>query len=116
INSLMSDIPDYPQARYSIRVPEEHKEGLYEALKEFLLSKAPESAEVLTIDGVRVNYEDKSWVLVRMSGTEPKVRIYGEALTVKQLEEIISDLIRKAREYFKSRSIGELGFEGKLIP
>ena len=116
INSLMSDIPDYPQARYSIRVPEEHKEGLYEALKEFLLSKAPESAEVLTIDGVRVNYEDKSWVLVRMSGTEPKVRIYGEALTVKQLEEIISGLIHKAREYFKLRGIGELEFEGRLIP
>ncbi len=116
ISSLMSDIPNYPQARYSIRVPKEYKGSLYEALKEYLLSKAPESAEVLTIDGVRINYEDKSWVLVRMSGTEPKVRIYGEAQTVKQLEDIIGDLLRKAREYLKSKGIGELEFEGKLIP
>ncbi|MCD6428682.1 MAG: phosphoglucomutase [Desulfurococcales archaeon] len=116
IHALMSEIPNYPQARYSIRVPKEQKEGLYEALREYLLSQAPESAEVLTIDGVRINYEDKSWVLVRVSGTEPKVRIYGEALTVKKLEHMVNELLSKAREYLRSKGIEEPEIEGKIIP
>lgn len=32
----------------------------------------------LTLDGVKVIFEDDSWMLVRPSGTEPKVRIYTE--------------------------------------
>ncbi len=116
IHALMSEVPDYPQARYSIRVPKEHKEGLYNVLKEYLLSQVPESAEVLTIDGVRINYEDKSWILVRMSGTEPKVRIYGEAPTAKKLEFMVNELLSKAREYLRSRGIREHEVEGKIIP
>lgn len=35
-------------------------------------------ATVLTLDGVKIIFEDASWMLVRPSGTEPKVRIYTE--------------------------------------
>ncbi len=35
-------------------------------------------AKIITLDGVKVVFEDKSWLLVRPSGTEPKVRIYAE--------------------------------------
>ena len=34
--------------------------------------------EVLTLDGVKIIFEDDSWMLIRPSGTEPKVRIYTE--------------------------------------
>lgn len=34
--------------------------------------------QVLTLDGTKVIFEDDSWMLVRPSGTEPKVRIYTE--------------------------------------
>ncbi len=35
--------------------------------------------EVLTIDGRKMILEDDSWIMIRASGTEPKVRFYVEA-------------------------------------
>ncbi|MCK9181852.1 MAG: phosphomannomutase [Fibrobacteraceae bacterium] len=34
--------------------------------------------ELLTLDGVKIIFQDDSWMLIRPSGTEPKVRIYTE--------------------------------------
>lgn len=36
-------------------------------------------AEVLTIDGRKMVLDDGSWIMIRPSGTEPKVRFYVEA-------------------------------------
>jgi phosphomannomutase len=38
-------------------------------------------AEVITIDGRKMIFEDGSWLMIRPSGTEPKVRFYVEART-----------------------------------
>ncbi|WP_456384847.1 phosphoglucomutase [Desulfolithobacter sp.] len=35
--------------------------------------------EVITIDGRKMIFEDNSWIMIRPSGTEPKVRFYVEA-------------------------------------
>lgn len=35
--------------------------------------------ETRTLDGLRLNFRDGSWVMFRKSGTEPKVRIYCES-------------------------------------
>ena len=56
-------------------------------------------AEVSTIDGYRLDYGD-AWVLVRPSGTEPKVRIYAEATTQSRasaLAEQLQDALEAAR-------------------
>ncbi len=45
-------------------------------------------ADVLTVDGVKLNLEDGSWMLMRPSGTEPLVRIYTEARTKDRLKEL----------------------------
>jgi len=47
--------------------------------------------EVLTIDGVKFIMEDESWLLIRPSGTEPKVRVYAEASKESQLERIVQE-------------------------
>ncbi len=115
LRELLSDIPNYPQARYSIRVPQEVKLGLYQYLRDYLMSNLPSNAEVLSIDGLRVDYEDSSWVLVRPSGTEAKVRIYAEARDLSRLKELVNNLLNVCREYLKVRGI-ELSFDGALIP
>ncbi len=37
--------------------------------------------EVITIDGTKLVFDDGSWLMIRPSGTEPKVRFYIEART-----------------------------------
>ncbi len=49
---------------------------------------------LLEIDGLRINNEDGSWLLMRPSGTEPLIRVYAEGLT----REAAEGLIKKGRE------------------
>ena len=43
-------------------------------------------------DGLRIEYDDTSWGVARLSGTEPLVRLYAEARTPEHRNEILSDL------------------------
>ena len=45
--------------------------------------------EVVRIDGTKLLLEDGSWMLFRKSGTEPVVRLYGEAASEARLTEIM---------------------------
>ncbi|WP_054841866.1 phosphoglucomutase [Vulcanisaeta distributa] len=46
--------------------------------------------QVITIDGVKVVFNDGSWVLIRGgSGTEPIIRIYAEAFSEDRLRQVI---------------------------
>jgi phosphoglucomutase len=46
--------------------------------------------DVITIDGVKMILDDGSWILFRKSGTEPVVRLYGEASTEARLSEVMA--------------------------
>ncbi|GHV10656.1 phosphomannomutase [Fibrobacterales bacterium] len=46
--------------------------------------------ELLTLDGVKIIFEDESWMLIRPSGTEPKVRIYTECKSQEEKEEMFN--------------------------
>ena len=46
-------------------------------------------AEVIKIDGTKLLLADGSWLLFRKSGTEPVVRLYGEASTAARLQEVM---------------------------
>ncbi len=45
--------------------------------------------EKRTLDGLKVIFRDKSWVMFRPSGTEPKMRIYCEAKDELRLAELV---------------------------
>ena len=47
-------------------------------------------SEVIAIDGLKLIFEDKSWLLIRPSGTEPKVRFYVEARTAAGMDDLFS--------------------------
>jgi len=45
--------------------------------------------KVETIDGIKLDFIDDDWILLRFSGTEPLIRCYGEASSKKELERIM---------------------------
>ncbi|MBN1586424.1 MAG: phosphoglucomutase/phosphomannomutase family protein [Candidatus Omnitrophica bacterium] len=71
----------FVQERWDIAYPEELKPKLMPALK----ANPPEKlgtkpvAEMKTFDGVKLVAKDGSWLLYRLSGTEPILRIYAES-------------------------------------
>ncbi len=52
--------------------------------------------EIITVNGVRVHYEDKSWGLVRASSNKPSLVVVAESFTTrKRLYDIIDDITGK---------------------
>jgi len=48
-----------------------------------------EVREVNTIDGVKLIFNDSTWLLFRLSGTEPVARVYAEAGSPKDLKHVL---------------------------
>lgn len=45
--------------------------------------------DCLTIDGYKFRLDDNSWLMIRFSGTEPVLRLYCEAPTLKQVHQTL---------------------------
>ncbi len=45
--------------------------------------------DCLTIDGYKFQLDDNSWLMIRFSGTEPVLRLYCEAPTLKQVHQTL---------------------------
>ncbi len=63
-------------------------------LIKFLKEEFPNSD---TTDGIKIKKSQKNWVMIRPSGTEPIIRIYGEADTKENLDSLMSEYIQKAK-------------------
>jgi phosphomannomutase len=44
------------------------------------------------LDGLRLDFEDNSWIHLRPSNTEPIIRLIGEAKTKEQIEKIFDSV------------------------
>jgi phosphomannomutase len=73
---LMERIPKYPMLRDYVRCPDEIKQAFLPKVKELLLPQMKGVEKILEVDGIRIECTDGSYVLVRVSGTEPKARVY----------------------------------------
>ncbi|MFB6281673.1 MAG: phosphoglucomutase/phosphomannomutase family protein [Haloferacaceae archaeon] len=82
--------------KVSLDCPDDAKaavvEGLSGAIPETVAGE--EVADVVTKDGFKLLRADGSWLLVRPSGTEPKMRVYAEAET----DERVAALLDAGRE------------------
>jgi phosphomannomutase len=81
VDDLLATHGGIHQGKESVDCPDERKEAVIEALEGRLPEEiAGVSVEgINTVDGFKIALADGTWVLVRPSGTEPKLRIYAEA-------------------------------------
>ena len=92
-DSLFQKINDLPPS-YTTKdknscSPEDAKK-LIQALKE----EFPNSD---TTDGIKILKNPKNWVMIRPSGTESIIRIYGEAETQEKLDSLMLEYIQKCK-------------------
>lgn len=49
------------------------------------------NAEINTLDGLRLDFTDKSWLHIRPSITEPIIRLFGEAKTQERIDALFNE-------------------------
>ncbi|MBI5101540.1 MAG: phosphomannomutase [Nitrospirae bacterium] len=54
--------------------------------------------DVISVDGTKLVFDDGSWLMIRPSGTEPKVRFYIEARTAEGKKAVFETAERMTRE------------------
>lgn len=86
LSKLLSELPFYAQSKRRVPCENRYKEEVLRELRRTL--KAP---RVENIDGVKLHFEDGSWVLVRPSGTEPVFRLYAEASKKSEVESLVEE-------------------------
>lgn len=98
LSTLMERLPKYFNVKDKVPCPERLKSKVVRQLR-----KEAKGVKVETIDGVKVWHEDRSWILVRPSGTEPIYRLFAEAKStekaqalVSRYKKLLSNIIRKS--------------------
>jgi len=98
---LMKSIPEYPILRDNIPCPDEIKPRFLPMVKEMLVPEISDIEQILEEDGIRIERKDGSYLLVRVSGTEPKARVYIGAktqATLDKLAKLSMDIMKRAVE------------------
>jgi phosphomannomutase len=92
VDTLLDTHGAVHQDRVSVDCPEERKAGVLDALDDALPETVAGAAVagVNTVDGFKIRLVDGSWVLVRPSGTEPKLRVYAEADGPGRVDELLA--------------------------
>ena len=96
VDRLLDEHGQIAAGKVSLDCPDDRKEGVLDELEDHIPESVRGSpvAKVVTLDGFKLLLENGSWLLVRPSGTEPKLRVYAEA----DSDEAVDELLAEGRE------------------
>ncbi|MFC6614545.1 phosphomannomutase [Halopenitus salinus] len=99
LDALREPVTERPYRKVSLECPDARKSTAMARLEGALPEAFPE-ASVSSEHGVRLEFPDASWLLVRPSGTEPYVRLYAESddvdALVEQARSVVGEAIDRA--------------------
>jgi phosphomannomutase len=93
VKELQNDVGPCRYRRLDLHSTQDQIEAVREKMKTFDINEIGGRKVVkhTTIDGHHFGFEDDSWLLFRVSGTEPLVRLYAEAPSFEQVEEMLKE-------------------------
>jgi phosphoglucomutase len=89
LSELFLKVGAYYPGRWNVPLTETIKSSFKErSLRDYSSFGGRKVREQNRMDGLKLILEDGSWILFRLSGTEPVCRLYCEASTPEALEEL----------------------------
>ncbi len=95
MSEWMQELPEYYNAKTKIECKEGDKEKVLEEIGKVAREK---KLEVNTLDGVRIDFNDEEWAIVRASGTENYFRVFAEAKSMEKAEKRMDEWAGYVRE------------------
>jgi phosphomannomutase len=95
LRHLFDLVGPHSYARHDIRFEREEYAARRDDVEERMSSRRPEEVADVRVSGTRTDdgfkfmLADGSWVLVRMSGTEPLMRVYAEAASPQRVDALL---------------------------
>ena len=93
VDRLLDEHGQIAAGKVSLDCPDDRKAGVLDELEDHIPESVRGSpvAKVVTLDGFKLLLENGSWLLVRPSGTEPKLRVYAEADSEEAVDELLAE-------------------------
>lgn len=95
ISENFKNLPNNPNIpELKLYCPDQYKSQIIQKIKEYFQTKY----NCITIDGVRIQFEDGAWILIRQSNTSPYLTIHAEAPTqvrLNQIKELVFGQLQK---------------------
>lgn len=107
LSQIIKDVSEkyghFYNRRINLKLTEPSKETLMKLLEKEppARSAGAKLSHISRVDGIKMVFDDKSWILARPSGTEPIIRTYYENTSESKLKDMILDF-----ESFVSSAIG----------
>jgi len=91
INEVYEIVGSFKFERNDLHITEKLKLTIIEACKENKYNSFGDYKvdNVQTIDGFKYFFDDKRWMMIRPSGTEPVLRTYAEAPSIEEVRQIL---------------------------
>lgn len=93
VSEIRADYPSYYMSKNKIELtPDLDVDGILKAVE-----KRHSSEEISTVDGVKIDFPE-NWVHLRKSNTEPIIRIYTEAKSQQEADELAQKMIKEIQD------------------
>lgn len=90
LSSIVEKLPNSFTSKTKVECSKDQARGLIQVLQ----SEYP-CAD--TRDGIKIVFDERNWIMIRPSGTEPIVRIYGESESQQKLDTLMDEFVSKVR-------------------